>query len=417
MPPSATAHRPRVIVVGAGLAGLYAAWLLHEAGDDVMVFEARDRVGGRTWSHTLPDGTVVERGGEFIAPGDSALHGLCATLGLELVPHGFSFDRRPTVEQPAPTADEIAATFDAARDRTAARLAAGSLDFAAADVLTSTERRTPAEAAVARRLETSLTVRLSRVSARRTFSGQAHLYDPAVRVRGGNQAVALEIARRLGTRVSLRTPVAGVVHDHDGSTVRLASGEEISAAAVVLALPLPLLAELDLRPGLPPAVAAATARSVFGDAAKLHVPLAGRPRSAGVASPRELWWCWTSIAASGGPLAAPVLSAFAGGADAIAAVGAADGATRWAAEAIALRPDAEAKAGAFVTHWGAEPWTRGSYTCHGIGSTREDDQAWARPWGSVVLGGEHTAGPSAGTMNGAAMSGARAARVVSELLG
>src|SRR4051812_37291828 len=77
-----------VVIVGAGLAGLHAAWRLAEARIDVVVLEARVRVGGRTWSHTLDDGSVVERGGEFIAPGDTVLRGLCAELGLELVAHG-----------------------------------------------------------------------------------------------------------------------------------------------------------------------------------------------------------------------------------------------------------------------------------------------------------------------------------------
>src|SRR4051794_36129619 len=131
---------PPVAVVGAGLAGLHAAWRLHAAGRDVVVLEARDRVGGRPrahpvrdragverrggavvvlgaragvggrrWSHGFGAGAVVERGGEFIAPTDDALRGLCAELGLPLVPHGFPFDRRPTPERPAPTEAELAA--------------------------------------------------------------------------------------------------------------------------------------------------------------------------------------------------------------------------------------------------------------------------------------------------------------------
>src|SRR5579875_2952261 len=96
-----------VLVIGAGLAGLHAAWRLHEAGVDVAVLEARDRVGGRTWSHALPGGTVIERGGEFIAPDDVVLRGLVAELGLELVSHGFSFDRRPLPGHPAPSEAEL----------------------------------------------------------------------------------------------------------------------------------------------------------------------------------------------------------------------------------------------------------------------------------------------------------------------
>ena len=62
----------RVIVVGAGFAGLAAADALATAGVDVLVFEARDRVGGRVWSQELPTGGVVEMGAEFILPGQPA---------------------------------------------------------------------------------------------------------------------------------------------------------------------------------------------------------------------------------------------------------------------------------------------------------------------------------------------------------
>jgi monoamine oxidase len=375
-----------VAVVGAGLAGLHAAWRLHRAGREVVVLEARDRVGGRTWSHRFGDGTVVERGGEFIAPGDRVLRGLCAELGLELVPHGFAFDRRPTPDAPAPTEAEVAAAIAAA----AARVAEREHDFAAADAL--------APGPVACRLETSLTVPLTHVSARRMFAGgDDHGYDPADHVRGGNQGVALELARRLGDRVRLGTAVTGV----HGDTVRCAAGEDVRAAAVVLALPLPLLLELDLEPGLPPAVVRAAGHSLFGDAAKLSVPLAAPPEPARVASPGALWWCWTSSGSS-------ALSCFAGGGGAIASLD--------AAGALALRPDVAPAGDPLRTHWGEQEWTRGSYTSPAIDYDDADDAAWAEPFGRVVLAGEHTAGAGAGSMNGAAASGARAAEAVQRLV-
>jgi monoamine oxidase len=57
-----------VVIVGAGLAGLNAARLLVERGIDVVVLEARARVGGRTLSYQFDDGKVLDVGGQWIGP-------------------------------------------------------------------------------------------------------------------------------------------------------------------------------------------------------------------------------------------------------------------------------------------------------------------------------------------------------------
>jgi monoamine oxidase len=57
-------------VVGAGIAGLTAATDLVAAGKDVLVLEARDRVGGRTLNHDIGGGHVVEVGGQWLGPAD-----------------------------------------------------------------------------------------------------------------------------------------------------------------------------------------------------------------------------------------------------------------------------------------------------------------------------------------------------------
>lgn len=400
-----------VVVVGAGLAGLHAAWRLHQAGVEVLVLEARDRVGGRTWSARIQDGTIVERGGEFIAPDDLCLRGLCHELGLELVPHGFSFDRRAAPGEQPPTEEQIAEfTADAH-----ARAIAHDRDLPAEAVLPPSTQRTPVHTSIIRRLETSLTVPLADASARRLFGGRES-YDPAVRVRAGNDAVARALAARLGDRVRLRSPVTAVEHDPSGATVQVRDGAAFRAAAVALALPLPLLLALDLRPELPAAVLHAAGRLRFGDAAKLHIPLASPARPGGLASPAALWWCWASRAPDTAE-GVPAMSAFAGGAAAVEAVSADRGAVRWRDAVLELRPDVELAGEPLVTHWGAEPWTRGSYSAPGVGLTVADDSAWTVPWGTLVFAGEHTAGAAAGTMNGAALSGARAADTILELIG
>src|SRR5262249_60905279 len=74
------------VVVGAGIAGLIAARDLAAAGREVVVLEARDRIGGRVLNHQLSDGTTVELGGQWIGPTQLRLAKLTAELRLGAVP-------------------------------------------------------------------------------------------------------------------------------------------------------------------------------------------------------------------------------------------------------------------------------------------------------------------------------------------
>src|SRR5262245_30567383 len=98
------ASAPRIVVIGAGLAGLTAAYELRQAGYAATVYEASDRIGGRCWTDraTWAGGQVSEHGGELIDQGHNQIRNLAQELGLDLVnlltaePNGtgdrFSFD-------------------------------------------------------------------------------------------------------------------------------------------------------------------------------------------------------------------------------------------------------------------------------------------------------------------------------------
>jgi monoamine oxidase len=81
-----TPHDARVVVVGAGLAGVSAAYQLSKAGVHVQLFEARDRLGGRCWSSRdgWADGQTAEHGGEFIDTRHVHIRQLAKELGLPL---------------------------------------------------------------------------------------------------------------------------------------------------------------------------------------------------------------------------------------------------------------------------------------------------------------------------------------------
>jgi len=69
-------------VVGAGFAGLTAALRLKQAGRSVALLEARDRVGGRTFTVTRDDGAWIDRGGAWVGPGQDRIHALMNEFGV-----------------------------------------------------------------------------------------------------------------------------------------------------------------------------------------------------------------------------------------------------------------------------------------------------------------------------------------------
>jgi len=86
-PAGRSRSRSRVVIVGAGVAGMTCAYRLHQAGLDCNVYEANTRAGGRTWTLRgfFDDDQITEHGGQLIASTHHHVRRLAAELGLHLI--------------------------------------------------------------------------------------------------------------------------------------------------------------------------------------------------------------------------------------------------------------------------------------------------------------------------------------------
>jgi monoamine oxidase len=394
-----------VIVVGAGLAGLSAASELRSAGHDTVVLEARDRVGGRVWSHELPNGAVVELGAEFILPGSSVTRELVERLGLGLWDKGMRYGRRevrgPDRPEPGALEEAIRVVDEAlASDADLGRLPAPrllerlDLDPLAREVLIA-------------RLETSAASPADTVPAA-ALAGVAHIGDEdAPSVAGGNQRLAEGLARGLGSSIRLETPVQSIAWSEDAVTVGAVDGE-LAGDACVIAVPATTVKEIRFAPELPEPVARALSEIRYGHAAKLFVPLLTAAPPGAVLSVPGRYWTWTSTGAE--DLVQPVVNSFAGSAPALERLEVSEGPAAWVESVRELRPDLQIDADrAVLSTWSDDRWAGAAYSI--LPSDEVTDRV-SQPVGPLAFAGEHLGGQFAGLMEGALRSGRTAARAL-----
>jgi monoamine oxidase len=397
----------RVVVVGAGFAGLMAAWRLTQRSCEVVVLEARDRVGGRVWSQELIPGdrrTVIERGAEFVLEGYDVLREVLAELGLELAATVMSYYQREPRGGDLVSASEV----DDCAAWVAAAAAAASLDTSLAEVAAGWAGRPAALAAYLSRMETTSGARADCLTAGVAQDATAGFgWQPSWRVAGGNQQVAVGMAGRLGPVVRLTSPVRAIQQDTRGVYLSTADGT-VTGDAAVMAVPMAVLRRLPITPPVPDRQRAAWQRSGLGHNAKLHMPLNRPAAASAVQSVPGRYWTWTAADASG--QVQPVLHAFAGTEHGLSALAVADGPDTWAAQAAALRPELDPDPGqAVLTTWNDDLWTGESYTADLVSAAAGDADILAAPAGRIHFAGEHTAGGWAGLMEGALRSGRRVA--------
>jgi monoamine oxidase len=386
--------------VGAGLAGLSAADKLQRAGAEVVVLEARDRVGGRVWSRRLANGAVVEMGAEFILSGHTAVRELAERFGLGLWDKGMRYGRR----EPRGGIGTTAAELDAAAAVAERELERGAGDLSARELLDRLDIAPGAREALLARVEISSAYSAELVAAR-DLAGIAHVdEDPAPSIAGGNQGLAVALAGTLGRSVRLRSPVEQIACDAGGVRLR-AAGAELEADACVVAVPASVIDRIRFEPALPSRLADARAAIRYGEAAKLFVPLRRPAPPSAVMSVAERYWTWTATGDGDEPQ--PVVSAFAGSARALARLEVEAGPERWLASIERLRGDLELEPdGALLSTWSDDPWVGAAYS---VSPPAEVAAAFERPVGPLAFAGEHAGGEFAALMEGAIRSGRRAA--------
>jgi monoamine oxidase len=390
----------RTAVVGAGLAGLTAARELQRAGADVVVLEARDRVGGRVWSQELGNGAIVEMGAEFVLPGNTAIRELAESFGLSFWDKGMRYGQRDPRGADTSTA-ALAATAGIVRHA----LRQADPDVSARALVTDLDIGPGEREALMARVEIS-SANSADVVAARDLTSLAHIDDdPAPSIAGGNARLPLALAGELGPAVRLSSPVESIAWTADSVRVA-AAGAELEADTCVIAVPASVLGAIHLDPALPGELAAALGGIRMGQAAKLFVPLRGAPPPSAVMSVPERYWSWT--ATGQGETVQPVVSCFAGSARALERLDVASGPERWLDSLAALRPDLELDpGGAVLSTWADDPWVRGAYSTSPpitLASVSE------RPVGPMAFAGEHLGGEFAALMEGAIRSGRQAAR-------
>jgi monoamine oxidase len=426
----------RVLVAGAGLAGLAAARALEADGAEVDVVEARDRVGGRVW--TIREGFAgrqhAEAGADLIESNQEAVVTLARELRLpatKILKRGFGYFG--TSKRGGPSIQRIESALgpvwhalgDRIRDY---RLAEQQWDSpivrvmgrqSVADWLAEV-RASPWAVQRVRGMrglfladpEELALLALVDFFAEDPFEGDGHM----LRLTGGNDRLATAAAAALRNPPRLGHVLRRVRHDASGvvATVEHASKlSEIRAHYLVSALPATTLRRVAFEPALPVAQQQAIAALKYGTATRLLLQCAsrfwrspGRPTAFG--SDQPFGAVWDGNEQQRGPKG--ILSFLAGG----RASAELRQLLRLGGESALLAelrwPGTPSKVVASRTIvWEDDEWVRGGYAYFDPGFDPRWRAALSMPTGRLHFAGEHTSHRWQGYMNGALESGYRAA--------
>jgi monoamine oxidase len=458
VPPGASGGaRKRVIVVGAGLAGLCAAYELAALGHDVTVLEAQDRPGGRV--HTLrrpfSDGLYAEAGASRIPTSHDLTLAYARLFDLPLAPFEpsdspsirYAYGRRARVPAagrftwPASVpADQRQLTPAQVRRRYIEPLAEQIVDPFASDwIPRSLEKydevtrdeylRSQGVSAAAlhmmnlgstpvARIRSFLDV-LREVAVNRQLRLRAGTPDHLLKIEGGNDRLPQALAGGLHDRIRYRCEARRIEQDPTGARVLFENGGSLHSTVgdyVVCAVPFSIARLLDFSPRLSAKKTAAIEKLSYHSATRIYLQCRDRywvreglSGFADTDHPMEIWDATYGQKGTRG-----ILMSFIQGAKArqLAHASQSDQ-LRFGLTAVEEVYPGVRKAyeGGFVKVWDTDPWARGAVAYLLPGQVLMLDSHIARPEGRVHFAGEH-ASSLRGWMQGAFESGRRVVREI-----
>ncbi|PHP67055.1 amine oxidase [Zhengella mangrovi] len=421
-PRRANAGRGRVVVVGAGLAGLSAARSLLAGGFDVIVLEGRDRIGGRIHTSRLWPDMPMDLGASWIhGTKGNPLTALAGEAGARLVETSYDAAIEIGPDGGAADTDDAAAARILRRALKAAENREADISVLEALEASSDWRKaSPAERTKVRHIVNA--------TLEQEYGGPARLLsawygDDGVVFEGGDALLPggfdqITTLLAEGLDIRLGQEVSEIAPGH----IRLAEGVQIPADLVICTVPLGVLKQgrIDFAENLAPARRAAIGALEMGLLNKCLL------RFDRISWPEDVDWIqwmapvpgqwaeWVSLARS---LGAPVLLGFHAGDDARRLETLDDRATAAAAH-DALRAmfgnAFPAPRAVQVTRWSQDPFCHGSYSYNAVGSGPASRKAlFGSEWdGRLWFAGEAAAPDSYGTAHGAVMSGRRVAKAI-----
>jgi monoamine oxidase len=458
--PAGAATTAEIVVIGAGLAGLTAAYQLKKAGYRATVIEAADRIGGRCFTdRTTFGGQIAEHGGELIDTGHKAILALLAEFGLTTTnliaaePAGtaplYHFDGQPysqaaaksdlTIVAERAAADAKAAKFPTTYSSSTARgreLSEMSIDdWINAQVPGGTSSKAGQLLATAYNIEygaeTSAQSALNLVYLFGYQKAQTiSLFGPSdetFHVTGGNDLLVSKLAAQLSGQITTGTALKALARTSAGRwsvTVGPSSGSgsstTLTADRVILALPFSLLRAVDLtKAGFPDRKLAAIQQLKMGTNSKLHLQFTKRiwnqlGLNGEIFSDLGFQNTWEVTRGQSGTNG--ILVDFTGG-----TIGAGFGsgsastlAKRFLTQVEPVLPGLTNvwNGKATVDYWTGYAWTKGSYSYYTPGQYTTITGVEKEVVNGCHFAGEHTSIDFQGYLNGAVETGQRAAQEV-----